>query len=204
MDCPSCGARILDGASFCDRCGHQVGIAKFGNLQFQQRPKKDNKVLSIIVLVIVVFVIVPIVLSAVLYFMVLGFGGTSTQTPTSSLMKSSIMGGCKFTFAPMSADTAWGEVTIILSDGYNTVEWSPMTPDLTSGASDQWIGGPQSLGTLEIFANVTDLVGNGFINQGDYFTLTAGGGLFSPATTYSVTVVFDPSSAAICHADFTG
>jgi zinc-ribbon domain len=205
MNCPNCGARMLDGASFCERCGMQIGIPPFKSTQLRPQPPKDNKVLWIVAVVVIVVVVVPIVLSAVLYFMVLGFDGTTTQTPTSSLTKSAVTGGNKFTFAPMSMDTPWSDVTVLLSDGYSVVAWSPQIDTLYGGGTIVWVGGSQMLGTLDVFANVTDLAGNGYVNQGDYFTFTLGSGQsFSPATTYTVTIMHDPSSASICQTSFQG
>ena len=148
-------------------------------------------------------VVTPIVLSAVLYFMVLGFGGTSTQTPTSSITTSTVMNGEKLTFTPMSMDTLWSDVTVLLSDGYNVAAWSPQIDTLYGVGTIVWVGGSQMLGALDVFANVTDLAGNGYVNQGDYFTLTAGGGSFSALTTYTVTIMFNPTSDEICHSVFT-
>ena len=204
MNCPNCGASIHDGASFCERCGIQVGIPPFKSSQLRPQPTKDNKVLWIVVIVVIVVVVVPIILSAVLYFMVLGFDGTSTQTPTSSLTKSTVTGGDKFTFAPMSMDTPWDDVTILLSDWSSTVFWSPLTTDLDDATTAEWVGGSQMLGTLNVFANITDLAGNGYINQGDYVTLTVGDGAFSAATTYTVTILHDPTGAEVCHTYFQG
>jgi len=204
MNCPKCGASILDGASFCGSCGLQVGIPPFKSYQLQPQPEKDNKVLWIVVIVVILVVVLPIILAAVLYTMVLGFGGTSTQTPTSSLTKSSITGGYRFTFAPMTKDTPWSDVTIVLTDGTDAVTWSPWTTDLANGAPAEWVGGWQILGALEVFANVTDIAGNGYVNMGDYFTLTVGGGAFSVTTDYSITIMHNPSAAAICHIDFQG
>ncbi len=204
MKCPNCGVSILDGSSFCQRCGLQVGTPQFTSSQLRPEPKKDNKTIWIIVIVVILVVVTPIVLSAVLYFMVLGFGGTSTQTPTSNLTKSTVTGGDKFTFAPMSMDTPWGDLSILLSDGYNVASWSPQIDTMYGGGTIVWVGVSQMLGTLDVFANVTDLAGNGYINQGDYFTLTVGGGSFSAATTYTVTIMFNPTSDEICHSVFTG
>jgi hypothetical protein len=139
--------------------------------------------------------------------MVLGFGGTSTQTPTSSLTKSTVTGGDKFTFAPMSKDTPWSDASVLLSDGANSYTWTPLTTDLDNGTTAKWnhIAATANLGTLKVNLSIVDLAGNGYINQGDYITLTVGSGqAFSNTVTYTVTIMHDPSSAAICHLDFQG
>ena len=127
-----------------------------------------------------------------------------SQTPTSSIETSTVINGEKFAFAPMSMDTLWSNVTILLSDGYNVAAWSPQIETIWGGGTIVWVGMPQMLGTLVVFANVTDLAGNGYVNQGDYFTLIASGRSFSTATTYTVTIMFNPTNDEICHSVFTG
>ena len=135
------------------------------------------------------------------------FGSTVIQTPTSSITTSTVTGGEKFTFAPMSKDTPWSDVSILLSDGSTTCTWTPLTTDLDNGTVAKWnhFATSANLGTLKVNISIADLAGNGYVNQGDYFTLTLGSGqVFSIATTYAVIVMHDPSSAAICHLDFQG
>jgi len=168
--------------------------------------RKDAEAVSPVIATILM-VAITVVLAAVLYVMVLGFGGTSTQTPTSSLTKSSVTGGDKFTFAPMSKDTPWSDVSVLLSDGSNTATWTPLTTDLDNGTTAKWnsIAATANLGTLKVNISITDLAGNGYVNQGDYVTLTVGTGqAFSNTVTYTVTIMHDPSSAAVCHLDFQG
>ena len=61
------------------------------------------------------------------------------------------------------------------------------------------------LGSLSIYCNVTDLIGNGYVNQGDYFTFTTpSSSTFAPYTTYTVTIMHDPTAAETCHTSFAG
>ncbi len=168
--------------------------------------RKDAEAVSPVIATILM-VAITVVLAAVLYVMVLGFGGTSTQTPTSSLTKTTVSGGDKMTFAPMSKDTQWDDVSILLSDGTNTKSWTPATADLDNGTTAKWnsIAAAVNLGTLKVNISITDLAGNGYVNQGDFFTLTLGTGqAFSSATTYTVTIMHDPSAAEVCHQTFQG
>ena len=165
--------------------------------------RKDAEAVSPVIATILM-VAITVVLAAVLYVMVLGFGGTSTQTPTSSITKSSVINGDKFTFAPMSKDTAWSDVSIVLTDGAATQTWKVLATGWSTGTTKTWNGGPLSVGSLSVYLNITDLAGNGFINQGDYFTLVAANTGFSGTTTYTVTIMHNPSAAAICHLDFQG
>jgi len=168
------------------------------------RIRKDSEAVSPVIATILM-VAITVVLAAVLYVMVLGFGGTSTQTPTSSLTKSTVTGGNKFTFAPMSKDTPWTDVSILLSDGSNTATWTPLTTDLDNGTTAKWNSAAKLVGTLSVYLNITDLAGNGYVNQGDYLTATLGNGqAFSSSTTYVITIMHDPSAAEVCHTNFQG
>jgi hypothetical protein len=81
------------------------------------------------------------------------------------------------------------------------------TADLDNGTTAKWnsIAAAANLGTLKVNISITDLAGNGYVNQGDFFTLTLGTGqTFSSATTYTVTIMHDPSAAEVCHQTFQG
>lgn len=160
MNCKGCGRQITDESVFCQYCGYSIT----GQMRPAQQPaqaKSGMSVAMIVVVVVVAFVLITVVLAAVLYVMVLGFGGTSSQTPTSSLWKATVTDGVKLTFAPVSADMQWSDVTILLSDGTNTVQWSPATADLVDGTTVKAFMGVQSLTSLSVYCNATDLAGNG-------------------------------------------
>ncbi len=207
MSCPRCGAGILDGARFCGRCGLQFGTPQSMSEQIRTKPAKDNRDVKIIVLVVVLVVVVQFVLPVILYIMVLGFGGTSTDGPSTFLTQSTITNGKKFTFSPMTSDTTWGDVTIVLSDGVYAVSWSPSTIDLDNGTTAKWnsVARASNLIPLKVNLSIVDLAGNGQINQGDYFTLTLGPGqTYSATTIYDVSIMYDPTSSEICHSAFQG
>ncbi len=168
--------------------------------------RKDAEAVSPVIATILM-VAITVVLAAVLYVMVLGFGGTTSQTPTSSITKSSVTYGVKYTFAPMSKDTPWSDVTILLQDqSGNTATWSPATTDLDNATTAKKPFAAVALGSItNVWCNITDLAGNGYVNQGDFVTFQTGSvSIFSSAITYTVTVMHDPSSAEICHASFNG
>ncbi|MCJ7489058.1 MAG: type IV pilin N-terminal domain-containing protein [Thermoplasmata archaeon] len=165
--------------------------------------RKDAEGVSPVIATILM-VAITVVLAAVLYVMVLGFGGDTTTTPTSSLTKSTVTSGVKLTFAPVSVDTQWDDVTILLSDGTDTVQWTPATANLDSAITTKEPLGTGTLGSLTVYCNVTDLAGNGYVNQGDYFTLVTSGTSFSTATTYTCTILYAPSAGEMCHATFQG
>jgi hypothetical protein len=172
------------------------------------RPDPESKhVGKICIILAIVGILITVGLAAVLYVMVLGFGGTSTQTPTSSITKSSVTFGVKYTFAPMSKDTPWSDVTILIQDqSGNPATWSPVTSDLDNATTSKKPFAAVALGTItSVWCNVTDLAGNGYVNQGDFVTFQTGSvSIFSSSITYTVTIMHDPSSAEICHASFNG
>jgi hypothetical protein len=127
--------------------------------------------------------------------------------PISSITKSSITNGVKFTFGPINMDTPWSDVTILLQDHFgNTASWSPLTTDLDGGMTVRKSFAVVALGSIpSVWCNITDLAGNGYWNQGDFVTFTTGStSTFSPAVTYTVTIMHDPSASEICHASFNG
>ena len=194
MKCPNCGASILDGSSFCQSCGLQVGTPQFTSSHLRPQPTNDNKVLWIVVVVVIIVIVVPIVLSAVLYFMVLGFGGTSTQTPEAMYQKSTIANGQEITIVAITkTDVPWDDVTIQLSDGTNIASWTP-----TKALQSTTVGHNYSTSTLTgltVCLWLTDVSGNGFVSGTDYFTVFTYGGAtgFSPTTQYSAVLLYEPA-----------
>jgi hypothetical protein len=156
-------------------------------------------VLSIVIIVIVV----PIVLSTVLHFMVLGFGTSDGTGPVSSLVSEPVQSGERFTFASISRDTVWSDITIVLSDGLDSIAWTPSTSELDNGIETTAQYPVVMLGDISVFCNITDLAGNGRISGGDFFTLTTGSpNRFDATGPYSVTVIYDPNGGQICSTTF--
>jgi flagellin-like protein len=171
------------------------------------RIRKDSEAVSPVIATILM-VAITVVLAAVLYVMVLQFGGTSTQAPTTSLAKKTPAPsyGVKYEFVAPSKTTSWDEITIQLSDGTSTVQWQPVKADLssTSGTKIKAFT-PVSLGTLTVWCNITDLIGNGNLNGGDLFTFTTGSAApFATSGTYTINIIYDPTSEKIYDTTFTG
>jgi len=164
------------------------------------KPKKR----TIVIVVVTVFVVTLSVTAIVLLNEAHQRDVYNREHTWSSLSRTLIPGGVKIVFPPLSKKVAWGDVSMLLTDGTNTKEWKPLTTDLNNGTAANWVGGSQMLGSLKVFLNVTDLTGNGYVNQGDCFTLTVGGGVFSTTATYTITIMDIPLAAAICHIDFQG
>jgi hypothetical protein len=164
-------------------------------------------VLWIVVIVVILVVVAPIVLSAVLYFMVLGFGGTSTQTPAVTYQKATIANGQKITIVSITKfDVPWDDVKIQVSDGTNIAEWSPTRALQTSTVGHNYSTSTALTG-LTVCLWIYDLSGNGFVNGADYFTLFTYGGAtgFAYDTVYSAVLLYEPSGERIGQAiTFTG
>jgi flagellin-like protein len=170
--------------------------------------RKDSEAVSPVIATILM-VAITVVLAAVLYVMVLGFGGTSTQAPTTSLAKK-VPGpsyGVKYEFVAISKDTSWDDISILLSDGTNSQVYHPAKANMSGGITVTKPMGSTTWGTVRIWCNLTDLVGNGNVNGGDYFTFTTGSGstlVFSPSLTYTISILYDPTSEKIFDTTFSG
>ena len=164
--------------------------------------RKDAEAVSPVIATILM-VAITVVLAAVLYVMVLGFGGTSQQTPTTQLTKSTITNGVKLTLAAVSIETLWTDVDVLISDGTNDEGWTNLTQgDLDDGAGDRNFFGTVTLGTLVVSLSVTDLSGNGYANQGDYFSVTAVS--FLSTATYTITLIYGPTASSMTTINFNG
>jgi hypothetical protein len=97
--------------SFCPRCGREVGVPPFYGQTFGRRPQQaagesERSTLILVLAIVIIVPVVPIILSAVLYFMVLGFGTSDETGPVSSLVSEPVQSGERFTFASISRDTS--------------------------------------------------------------------------------------------------
>ena len=208
MRCPDCGAESSGDFKFCHRCGHQYdySVQRPTNYQAPGR-RSDSKVGLIIIMVIIAAIVLPIVLSAVLYIMVLGFGGSSegdSTTPQLNLTRSTVPGGVKFTLSPTTRLTTWDSVGVLFADGLSFANWYPKSDEwVTYGSAGIYSAGPTLVGAVIVWMNITDIDGNGGLNQGDSFTITTGSPYqFSTSTTYTVNLVYLPTGAQMCGISF--
>src|SRR4030066_1464005 len=92
--------------------------------------RKDAEAVSPVIATILM-VAITVVLAAVLYVMVLGFGGTSTTTPAATYSKTTATNGQKISILSITkTDVPWDDVKGQLSDGTNFAEWDTVTTDL--------------------------------------------------------------------------
>ncbi|KYK30699.1 MAG: hypothetical protein AYK23_04430 [Candidatus Proteinoplasmatales archaeon SG8-5] len=152
--------------------------------------KKDDAVSPVIATILMVAI--TVVLAAVLYVMVIGFGGTGGSTPagswTSCAPTNQTAG--QLTFGAFTADTQPLDIKIFVKvDGAAA---GTMTIPSNTGASPQdisWVGGPVGASATYFDYNPA----GGQINSGDYITLTG----LQPNTLYSFEVFHVPSDATV-------
>ena len=158
--------------------------------------RKDAKAVSPVIATILM-VAITVVLAAVLYVMVLGFGGTSTTTPAATYSKAATAGGQQVNVVSITkTDVGWDLIKVQVSDGTNFAEWETNTADLDGGAAITANYGSKALGTLTVWLNVTDVGGNGFVSGSDYLRVTANPA-FSSATQYSVVLIYTETGEKI-------
>lgn len=231
--CVSCGRSIDFNANVCPYCGHDFRFAPSASAKeslstgmrvllylvsvfvwiagiiigivFMMKDDPEYKRVGKICLILgVVSILISIGLAAALYVMVLGFGGESgQQTPIAMLSNMQTVDGRKVTFISVSEEVPWSDVTLLLSDNVNSASWHPVSSDLTGAVFAQEDYGSDTLGILTVSLTVTDLSGNGVVDGGDYFVLTPSPS-FNAATTYTVTVMWEPSGGNMGQAYFSG
>lgn len=155
--------------------------------------RRDSEAVSPVIATILM-VAITVVLAAVLYVMVMGFGGPTTITPTGSFTAATKINATtmKISFGVITPDTPPSNLKIIVEDpdgNVRTWNWSDEnnkysitgTPDVTDNVN----------GEIEY----VDLAQNNIINSGDYLKIT----MKSTATsgTYRVTMLYTPTGAVI-------
>jgi flagellin-like protein len=158
------------------------------------RIRKDSEAVSPVIATILM-VAITVVLAAVLYVMVLGFGGTSTQTPAATYQKNTITNGQKITIVSITkTDVPWDDIQIQLSDGTNTAVWNT-TKAFQSTVAGHNYSAKTTLTGLTVCVWVFDISGNGYVSGTDYFTVFTYGGAtaFSSGTQYTAVLLYQPS-----------
>ncbi|OGS55447.1 MAG: hypothetical protein A3K60_05465 [Euryarchaeota archaeon RBG_19FT_COMBO_56_21] len=154
--------------------------------------RKDAEAVSPVIATILM-VAITVVLAAVLYVMVLGFGGTSTTTPAATYAKTTATNGQKISILSITkTDVPWDDVKVQLSDGTNFAEWDTVTTDLDGGGALTKNYTTDTLGSLTVCLLVTDVSGNGFVSGTDYFVVYTYGGAtgFSAGSSYSAALIY--------------
>jgi len=150
-------------------------------------------------IVTIVLVLVAIIaVSGSFYYLLTSGDGTSPRTPVTSVSKTNLTDGVRFTFSAWERITTWDQVRIYVSEGLHVESWEPSKDDFAgTGADSRVLLRNVTLGTKVIGCEIRDLVSNGFINQGDEFTIIGTQGL------YLMTLVYEPTGGVVLQASFS-
>lgn len=118
--------------------------------------------------------------------------GWELVTAYVSLTRWSISYGSSITVNYISDATSWSDVRIGLTDSSSSVYWYPNAADLTGTPPVVHSYGSQTLGSLSVMLNVTDVDGNGWVDTGDYITIQAPPSGFDYYTYYTLQLTFEP------------
>jgi flagellin-like protein len=169
--------------------------------------RKDSEAVSPVIATILM-VAITVVLAAVLYVMVLGFGGTSTTTPTATYSKTAIVGGQQINVVSITrSDVSWDLIKVQVSDGTAFAEWDTVAADLDGGSALTMNYTTKPLGSLTVCLHVTDVGGNGLLSGTDYFKVFTYGGAtaFANGQTYTAVLIYTETGEKIGNGiSFTG
>lgn len=115
-------------------------------------------------------------------------GGLET-TPLVSLSRTTVANGVRMEVVSISeSDVSWNDVYFMLTADIYWVEWYPEYGILDNGYTEMVELGEEWLGSSPMYMNVTDLAGNGVIDEGDYVTITSSSDGWYSSTLYSLSV----------------
>lgn len=158
------------------------------------------------VIATILMVAITVVLAAVLYVMVMGFGGPSTQTPTGSFVGTPTSGtyntvsGYKLTFGVISPSTKFTDCKVVVTKAGTPSVATTISLPLGTGTGHNDISVPTTPAS-PVSLIWTDLAADNAISTGDYMTIT--GGVFAtplalPSSSYTVTILFTTTGGSIC------
>jgi flagellin-like protein len=153
--------------------------------------RRDSEAVSPVIATILM-VAITVVLAAVLYVMVMGFGGPTTTTPTGSFVAAEKHSATaeRIRFGVITPDTPPSSLKIVIENPEG------VTKTFTWNANGYWENNTADDVNLGIKLNYTDLAANNIINTGDYFYIdfpSSG----SITGVYRVTMLYAPTGAVI-------
>lgn len=164
--------------------------------------RKDSKAVSPVIATILM-VAITVVLAAVLYVMVMGFGGPSNTNPVASFSQAQKMSGNieKVSFGPFNKDVKPSELKIVIENNSGTPQsttYNMPATDLTGALTVVASGTVTGLTSI----SYTDLAADKKVGNGDYLTLTfafPGTG----ANSYKVSMLYIPTGDSVGSITFT-
>lgn len=160
--------------------------------------RKDSEAVSPVIATILM-VAITVVLAAVLYVMVMGFGGPGSQQPTGSftaVQKTSATTE-KVSFGVITPDTKPTAIKIVVQNGTTTTTYTFASD--SSGTLTAVAGGTVTGITSIAYTN---LGGGTIVSSGSYLTFTMGYA-GSGANSYTVSMIWVQNSAVIDDISFT-
>ena len=153
--------------------------------------KKNTKAVSPVIATILM-VAITVVLAAVLYVMVMGFGGPSNTVPTGSFSAKDKISETteKLTFGVITPEKPGSAFKVVVSEGTSSATFA-ITDD-----SGTLVAASGTLTTVTV--SFTDLAGNKVINNGDYLLITGQAG-----HTYNVSLLYSTTGDQITSTSFT-
>ena len=151
------------------------------------------------VIATILMVAITVVLAAVLYVMVIGFGGSGTQTPAGVITATSITDAKnqKFTFSQFNPDAKWADLKLLVDDG--TTTWG-FTMTHTAGTLNFTLA---TGATPTMFPSGSDLAGDNKVSAGDYISIRINGNGFTTGQTYKVQILYIPTGNKVCEKAFS-
>ncbi|MFH1578928.1 MAG: hypothetical protein ABIE25_02075 [Thermoplasmatota archaeon] len=173
----------------------------------RQGLRKTRKYIFFVGLVIVIVVLAGL---GSWYFLG-GYSEVVASTPHCNLIKKGPI-GFTFIISSMSSNsTTWSDVGILLSgDNFSRpgLFWNPTKEALwnsSGGMTTETIESPGVVeGGMSISCSVTDILGNGFVGNEDYFTLIIESGSFEAGSSYEVALEYQPTARPIGVCEFEG
>lgn len=155
----------------------------------------------VLTIVVVSLIVVSVIAYYVFIALFTGFGSSPPPVPPVLPMQHYLLeDGFDCIFGECVANDvslSWSDFEIELTDGRNHATWNTSAQDLDSGTMTRYDYGPSSLGTLTVFLNVTDVAGNGVIDQRDKLEITAGGGEFTEDDIYLVRIIWKATDGVV-------
>jgi hypothetical protein len=141
------------------------------------RPSEREKGRSDTAMIVVA--IVAVLLLASFFVVILPDDGSEPEVTSASLQREDVQGGYQFTFHNVTGEAHWDRLQIILAtikagEDILNIGWTVPVDSLSSSVIPAvWEGGTYSNGVMDAALIVVDLLGDGMVNSGDYFSIVS-------------------------------
>jgi len=104
----------------------------------------------------------------------------------------------RFTFDFVDRAIAWDDIRISLSCEAVYIDWYPASANFSEVSPHTTVFPGKTLGSTDVVLTCTDVLGDGHVQEGDYFTLEVAGGLdFQEDLTYALDVLHEGTGARL-------